>query len=139
MALVHEQNLIRRANRRQAVRNDEGGAVLAQIIHSLLHLFFSLDVERASRFVEHEDRRILQDRAGNCQTLAFTTRKLRTAFADDRVVTIGLSKNEVVGCGSLGCGMDFFMRGVFTTDADIFLDGTVEEASILKHGGNRMT
>ncbi|MNL82045.1 hypothetical protein D3C87_2093210 [compost metagenome] len=56
MALVHEQNNIGRAYSRQTVRNDEGRSVLAQIIDSLLDLFFGLYVERTGRLIEHEDR-----------------------------------------------------------------------------------
>ncbi len=60
------------------------GAVMAQLVHCLRDLFFRLDVERTRRLVEHEDRRIMSDRAGNAQTLAFAAGKLRATLTDKR-------------------------------------------------------
>ena len=70
--------------------DDEGRAVLAQLVDRNLDACFGFNVERTGRLVEDEDRRILEDCAGNGDTLAFTAGELRTALADNRAVAAGL-------------------------------------------------
>jgi len=45
-----------------------------------------VDVERRGGLVEQQDRRVLQHRARDRETLALAGRELRTAFAERRVV-----------------------------------------------------
>ena len=56
------------------MRNDEGGAALSQAIEALLKPCFRGDVQRAGSLVEQQDRRVLQQGAGNRDALAFTPR-----------------------------------------------------------------
>ena len=54
----------------------------ADLVDRLLDARLGLDVERAGRLVEHQDRRILEDRAGDRDALALAARKLAAALAD---------------------------------------------------------
>ena len=56
----------------------------ADLVDGQLDARLGLDVQRAGRFVEHEDRRVLQHRAGDRDALAFATRQLGAALADAR-------------------------------------------------------
>lgn len=73
-AVIHEDHQIGLAHRRKAVGDDEGRAVLAQRIDRFLDTRLRLDVERTGRLVEDEDRRILEDGAGDGDALAFAAR-----------------------------------------------------------------
>ena len=53
------------------MRDNEGGAALAQHIERTLDLAFGLGVERAGGFVEDQDRRILEDGTGDGEALTF--------------------------------------------------------------------
>src|SRR5262249_51982520 len=95
-----------------------------------------LDVERAGRLVEHQDRRVLQDRAGDRDALALAARQLRAALADDGIVARALRQDEVVRRGS-GCGgMYLVVARLGAADTDVFLDGAVEQAGILENRGD---
>ena len=54
----------------------------------LLHPRLGRRVERAGRLVEDQDRRILQQRAGDRQALALAAGKRGAALADQRVVAL---------------------------------------------------
>ena len=61
-----------------------------------------LDVERAGRLVEDQDRRVLEDGAGDGEALALAARQRGAALADDEVVAAGLlGEDEVVRLGEL--------------------------------------
>src|SRR5882762_11055896 len=76
-------------HRREAVRDDEHGAVRHEALDRLLHEPFRFGVERAGRFVENEDRRIAEQRARDGDALALAAAEPRAAFAEHRVVGLG--------------------------------------------------
>ena len=88
-ALVHEDDQVGVAHGGQAVGDDEGGAACAQAVDRFLDARLGLDVERAGRLVEHQDRRVLEDGAGDRDALALAARQLAAALADERVVAVG--------------------------------------------------
>ena len=49
-------------------------AVFGNGVERILDVFFGLAVERAGRFIEHQDRRTFQDCAGNGNALLFSAR-----------------------------------------------------------------
>ena len=56
---------------------------LAQPVERPLDAGFRLDVERAGGLVEDQDRRVLQDGAGDGDALALAARERGAALADD--------------------------------------------------------
>ena len=60
-------------------------AVAHQHRQRVLHQPLRLGIERRGRFVEHEDRRVAQQRAGNGQALALAARQALPALADARL------------------------------------------------------
>ena len=78
----------------------------AQLVDRLLDARLGLDVERAGRLVEHQDRRVLQDGAGNGDALALAAGQLAAALAGTRVVAVALGEDEVLRRRGLGGGMD---------------------------------
>ena len=65
LAGVEDEDLVCAAHGREAVRDDERGAPLHEVRKRLLDQAFGLGVERARRFVENEDRRVLEKSAGD--------------------------------------------------------------------------
>ena len=70
----------------KAVSDDEGGAADHQIGKSFLHKHFGFGVELGSGFIEDEDRRILQDGAGDGDALALAAAEAGAAFTDHGIV-----------------------------------------------------
>ena len=62
----------------------------------------ALRVERARRFVEDEDGRIVDQRARDRQPLLLTARQVGRSFLDVGVVAVRHSLDEFVGAGQMG-------------------------------------
>ena len=68
-----------------------------QPVESGLDLALAFRIERGGRLVEKQDRRILQDRPGNRETLALAARQGHAALADEGVVALRHGPDEAVG------------------------------------------
>ena len=64
LAVVHDQNHVRTADGRQAVRDDERGAARHDLFDGVLNKPLGHGVDGAGRFVEHENARVGQQRTG---------------------------------------------------------------------------
>ena len=69
--------------------NHEGGAPARQALHSLHDCRLGLEVHRARRLVEDENRGILQEGTRERDALALTAREAHTALTDLGVVALG--------------------------------------------------
>ena len=87
--LVDDHDLIGVDDRRQAVRDDDGGAIGEGVGQRPLHqrLVFAVEVTRG--FVEHDDGGIFDQHAGDREPLLFAARQPVAALADDGVVAVG--------------------------------------------------
>jgi hypothetical protein len=74
-----------RDDRRKAVGDDERRPAPAHEVKRRLDLLLGLRIERRRRFVENQDRRRLEDGAGNRHALLFAARQFEAAFADHRL------------------------------------------------------
>ena len=64
------------------------------------------------RFIKHENARVFQDDAGDRHTLLFTAAEPVTALADDRVIAIAQSHDEVMNMRDLRRRFKFGLRRV---------------------------
>src|SRR5207237_7563491 len=71
---------------RQAVRDDERRAVGHQPLERLLHQALGLGVERRGGLVEDQDRRVLEQRPGDGETLTLPAREAYAEVPDVGVV-----------------------------------------------------
>lgn len=79
---------VRIHNRLELVGDDDDGASLDKRVDGFLHLHLVFRVERCGRFVQQDDRRILQDGAGDGYALLLATGERAAAFAHHRVVSL---------------------------------------------------
>src|SRR5271155_5446140 len=103
-AALHGDDAVAAAHRRQAMGDDDDGAVLGDVRHVLLDDPLALVVERARRLVEDQDSRVHDQGAGDRDALALAARKCGAAFADDRVVALRQFEDEVVRAGEIRGG-----------------------------------
>src|SRR5690606_6039939 len=73
-AVLEHEYLVGIRNGREAVRDDERGAPLAECIEGPLDAPLRFRIERARRLVENEDRCILENGARNGEPLALAAR-----------------------------------------------------------------
>ena len=70
----------------QPVRDHDRGAPLAETLDRALHLPLGFGIERSGGFVEQDDRRVLEQRAGDRDALTLAAGDLQAVLADRRVV-----------------------------------------------------
>ena len=83
-AAVEHHDLVAVADRAQPVRDDQAGA--AARAQALVDLPLDERVERAGRLVEHQQRRVAGERAGDLQPLPLTAAPVAPALLDHAVV-----------------------------------------------------
>ncbi len=88
-AVLQHQDAVGVDHAGQPVCQDQRGAAGHQPIEGLLDHRLVLRVHRGQRFVQHQDRRVAQQRAGDGDALALAARQPRAALADHRLVAIG--------------------------------------------------
>ena len=77
-ALVDDDDAIGVAHGGQAVGDHQHGAAAHEVGQRLLHHELALGVEVGRRLVEDQDRRVLQEGAGDGQALALAAAESRT-------------------------------------------------------------
>ena len=103
-AIKHE-DAVGMANRAQAVGDDKRGAAVEQSGQALLDQPFALGVEVTGGLVEDEDARVGQDGPGDGQPLALAAAESHAALADQGLVPVGQTLDELGGiCGVRGQG-----------------------------------
>ena len=93
----------------------------------------ALGVEIARRFVEDQDLRRGENRAGDREPLLLAAGELDAALADERVVLIRQLDDELVRVGAAGGVLDVGVGGVVPTVGDVVAHGSVEEKDVLLH------
>ena len=84
-AAVHDDDPVGRAHGREAVGDDDRRAVLHQPVEGVLDQALAFGVERGGRFVEQQQGRVAQQRAGDRDALALPAREARSAFAHESI------------------------------------------------------
>ena len=113
--------------------DEDGGAVLRQLVQGLLHLFLCLGIQRRGGFVEDHHRRISKKYASNGDALLLSAGELHAPLAYLRIVAMRELFDEIIGGGQFRSPLDFFFRRVFPAVGDIFRDGVTEEEYVLLH------
>src|SRR6266550_5458646 len=131
LATFQHQNLIRTADRRQAVGDDKSGASPAQRLQSILDQRFALTVEARRSFVKNQYFRPSENGASNRHALALSARQLHAALADDGVITVGKTVDKLLAMGDAAGFNDLFPSGVRMSKADVFRNTTVKQEVIL--------
>src|SRR5215472_12755766 len=125
--VLDDDDPIGTANRRKPMRDDQGGAILHQDFERLLHRTLGLRIERGSRFIEHQDRRVLEERPGNRDALTLATRQPHAQLTHHRVVTLGQPQDEVMRVGQPCSLHDAFGVAIRGTISDVGAHRIVEQ------------
>src|SRR5262245_15706685 len=83
-ALVEHDDLVGARNSRQTVRHHQRRAATRGLVKRPRLLSLGGGVERRRRLIEHQDSRVLEDGAGDTDTLTFAAGKLHAALAHTR-------------------------------------------------------
>src|SRR5215471_21814235 len=108
------------------MRDDERGPAFHHLIERAHDFRFGIGVERARGFIENENRRVFEKRAGNTQALTLTTWERAATFADIVCEALELAFDEVESLRTFDGVTHFGFRRVSLSDLQIFRDRTVE-------------
>ena len=90
----------------QPVRDHQRGAVVHEFLQRRLDQAFGLGIQRRGGFIQNQNGRVLQQRARDGNSLAFSTRKALPALSHVRIIAVRKFDNKVVRvCGA--CRGDF--------------------------------
>src|SRR4051812_16162678 len=128
-ALIEHQNARRVADGGKAVRDDECGAPPHHFIESRLHLALGGSVERACRFVEDQDWRVLQQRARNRQALTLTARERTATLAYNAVQSVPL--DEIGRLRAFGNFEQLRVGRIWIADPHVLGDRAIEQQRLL--------
>ena len=115
------------------MRDDERRAALHQLLELLLDLALELRVERRSRLVEDQDRRIAQQRPRNRDALPLATRQQRAAVAHHGVEPARQLLGELVDAGRAAAAAVICARIRGQAEGDVAADRVVEQHDVLAH------
>ena len=102
-----------------------------------LDLLLGAGIQRAGRFVQDQDARVLQDGARDGDPLLLAARQLQAAFADPGVVTVRQAQDEVVHLGEPRRLLDLLLARAGAAIGDVVADRIVEQHGVLRHHADR--
>ena len=115
------------------VGDDKHGLVAYQLRDACLYLGLVLDVEAGSSFVEQHDWGVFEQSTGDRYALTFATRECGAVLADERVVALGHTADELVATSQLCHTAYLLVGGVGLADTDIVGDARVEQQHVLEY------
>jgi hypothetical protein len=108
---------------------DEDGDVLARarkLPHGLADFLFRERIEGRSSFVEHHERGLAQQGAGNAEALLLAAAHLHAALANHGVEALRGPGEQRIGRGLMQGAQAFLVGGVRGYEAQVFADGAGE-------------
>ena len=131
-AVVQHHDAVRPLHRGQPVGDDQRGAAGHRALQRGLHHALALGVQRAGGFVQQQQRRVLQHRAGDADALALAAGQAHAALAEEAGVALGQRHDEVV--------RERRARGRDTAEAhEVLGDETRRSIGGLGDGGHAVT
>ncbi len=94
-------------------------------------------IERAGRFVQDQDRRVFQQRAGDGNPLLFAARQVQPSFADPRLEPVGQALDEAADRRAARRSRHLFRARALAAIGDVVADRVVEQHGILRDDADR--
>ena len=131
-ALLHHDQAIHRGDSREAMRDGDHALALHERVERTLDRRLDLRIERARRLVQNEDRRVLEDHAGDGDALALAARQLHPALADLRVearapVRVAQVVDEAVRLGEADRTGDVLLARIGAAVEDVVAHGAMKK------------
>ena len=117
----------------RAVGDQQHGALVQQVLAFVDEFQFPGRVEHRRGLVQHQHRRIAQQRPGQRQALLLPAGQLHPLVADHRGVALRQGHDEVVGTGGVGGAFDLRRIRVGPSVGDVSGHGVVEQQHLLGH------
>ena len=130
-ALIDHKDPIGVPYRFEPVRDHDDGLVLGQRADRGLQAISVFRVHIRRRFVENDDRRVLQHRACNGDPLPFPAGKVRSSTAYNGIISFLQRIDKAVAARHMRGGLYLCVCRVQPSHADILAHGIVKEIVVL--------
>ena len=98
---AQDQHVVHRAEQHRTLRDDDDGdATLLGALQRFRQRLLAFGVEVGVRLIEHDERRIAEERAREGDALPLTARKWCTAALDHGLVAVGQLRDHLVHAGN---------------------------------------
>ena len=108
-----------------------GRTVLHQVLQRFLYQTFGFRIQGGCGLIQDQDRGILQDRTGDTDSLALSTRQFSTSVTYIGIVTFLTRYDKIVSVSDAGGFLHLFHRSSFHSKSDIVEEGIVKQDSLL--------
>ena len=132
---LHDGNAVSAPEGGGAVGDDEHRAPAHEDAQGLLDLVLGLRVRHGGGLVEQEDRRVLEEGAGDGQALLLPAGQARL-LAEDRVIAVGQRLDDRIDAGGGRGGADLLVGGIGPGEGDVVADGRPQELGVLEDEGH---
>ena len=133
VALVQDQDAVAIDHAREPVCEDQRGSASHEPVERLLDHGLVLGVDGGQCLVQHEQRRVAQERAGDRHALTLPARELHALLSDHGAIALWQCQNELVDVRGLGRGLDLALARSGIAEPNVLLDGAMEQERILVH------
>src|SRR5690606_14243527 len=105
--------------------------IVHEFIEAGLNKLLALAVKSGGCLIEYQNRRVLENGARNCDTLALPSAQFHTTFAYESTKPIGKFLDELEGMGFFGCLDNLFTTRLLLAVGDVIAQTTMEEHRLL--------
>ena len=133
---MQDGDLVRITHGGNAVRNEDGGAILHDLAQVVQDLVFGLGVDAGECVVEHQDSRVPDQRASDGRALLLTAGKSNAAFADHGPVFLRKAFDLGGDAGGLCRMADLLVGRSRPPKRDVFAHGFAEQECFLRYEAN---
>ena len=132
VTLIDHDDAVRELEGRAAVRDQDRRASHEDPPQRVVDLGFDPRVDGGRRVVEQQDPWVAEQRAGQCDPLTLAAGEREPLLADDRLVPVRETGDELVGLDRAGGGLDVFVTRVGAGERDVVPDGVGEQERVLE-------
>src|SRR4029077_14479422 len=124
---------VRVANRRDAVRNEDGGPIAHDFTQMIENLVFGVSVHTGKRVIEDQDTRVADNGTRNRRTLLLSARESYAALAHQSLILLRETLNISRNAGGLRRRAHLLIACVHVAEGNVFANSLAEKKSLLRH------
>ena len=133
LTLVHHKYLVSMTNRFQPVCNHNYCFFMRYLLHGFHQLLLIFWIYIGCGFIQNNNRRIFQHRAGNGNALSFATGKMSATASDLCFKAFLKSHNKIITTTVLCSLFHLCIRRILFSHADILPHSSIKQKVILRY------
>ena len=130
---VQHKNAVGIDHARQAVSYTQGGPAFDEPVQGLHYYGFVLSIHAGQRFIQYQDRGVLQQSAGDGDALLLAAGQPHGPLAHHCFVALRQVVDELMGIGGPGCLFQLRLTGIRIAETKVVGDRAMEQVGVLRY------